>query len=77
MCESSDDSTDSDEVVEVPNGSLHKIMKEFQSRHINDNNNTHIIIHENFIMKNLLEWCKNANDNDLLRNPSIGFVLEE
>jgi len=81
LCESSDDSSMEDEIVETPNGSLQKVMKDFQDRlqaqYIDNNNKSYIIINENSVVKSLIEWAKNADDNDLLRCPSIGFVIEE
>ena len=81
LCESSDDSSMEDEIIEIPNGSLQKVMTDFQhklqAQYNNNNVKSFIVINENFVVESLIEWAKNANDNDLLRCPSIGLVIEE
>ncbi|EXX71212.1 hypothetical protein RirG_080450 [Rhizophagus irregularis DAOM 197198w] len=80
LCESSDSSTD-DEEIESPDGSLQNLMKDFQRKlqdqYINSNTTIHITVNENYIVKSLFQWVKDASDDDLLRRPSIVLVLED
>ena len=57
LCESSDDSSMEDEIVETPNGSLQKVMKDFQDKlqaqYIENNSKSFIIINENSVVESL------------------------
>ena len=83
LCESdSSDSSADDATIESPDGSLQRLMKDFQQKlqvqYIgNSDTKTHITINENFVVENLLEWARNACDNDFLWCSSIGLTLEE